>query len=612
MILEKSHEKLDPTNYATTASIAMKYFSHFCMPEKTIAVLDTIELNTSIKEMEWLYHIETTEKKILKRQYKINNIFVDGYDTTTNTAYQFNGCYWHGCLKCYKANTLNKTKQQTMLNLNRYTESISKRIQAQGTKLIQIWEHDWNDYKKSNKLTFPEAIFPLNIRDAFFGGNTQVFKPYVKVNPKTHTIKYVDFTSLYPSINSCKLRPIDATQENVPYTIRYPIGHPERMKPQDVNADLSNVFGFVKCKVIPNPKLYIPVLPDRREKLMFHNQPFVGTFFSEELKYALSLDYQIETIYDVQHFPMSLEQPEKASSIFSEYVKTFYKIKLEADGFPKGVNKEDYIKTIALEEGIILDGHNMKYEKNEGMRFIAKLFLNSLWGKFGQNLNHSQIITFTCPEKWNKFKASDKVLIDAVHIINDDTIDVVYHDKDPFIQPPFKISIPIASATTAYARIRLNQLLQLVNTDAIYCDTDSVIYVDSVEHPHPVKISSLLGDLKDELDGKSITEFIATAPKSYAYQTTDGKSKVKVKGFTLDVQTSKLINLNSMRKMVSQPSTKIYTDAMNFKINKHQREIKTEYHTKTFSVDYDKRIIDWENKTQDKIESYPLGFKGNK
>jgi len=27
--------------------------------------------------------------------------YVDGYDPITNVVYEFNGCYWHGCPKCY-------------------------------------------------------------------------------------------------------------------------------------------------------------------------------------------------------------------------------------------------------------------------------------------------------------------------------------------------------------------------------------------------------------------------------------------------------------------------------------------------------------------------------
>ncbi len=38
---------------------------------------------------------------------------VDGYSKETNTVYQFHGCFWHGCSKCFDPNTINnKNKKQ--------------------------------------------------------------------------------------------------------------------------------------------------------------------------------------------------------------------------------------------------------------------------------------------------------------------------------------------------------------------------------------------------------------------------------------------------------------------------------------------------------------------
>jgi hypothetical protein len=47
--------------------------------------------------------------------------------------------------------------------------------------------------------------------------------------------------------------------------------------------------------------------------------------------------------------------------------------------------KAEYIERNRLEYGIELDPE--KVEKNEGLRYIAKICLNSLWGRFGLRCN---------------------------------------------------------------------------------------------------------------------------------------------------------------------------------------------------------------------------------
>jgi G:T-mismatch repair DNA endonuclease (very short patch repair protein) len=45
---------------------------------------------------------------------KICGAKVDGFDEKTNTAYQYHGCFWHGCKKCYNQDFINKiTKMGT-------------------------------------------------------------------------------------------------------------------------------------------------------------------------------------------------------------------------------------------------------------------------------------------------------------------------------------------------------------------------------------------------------------------------------------------------------------------------------------------------------------------
>ena len=73
---------------------------------------------------------------------------------------------------------------------------------------------------------------------------------------------------------------------------------------------------------------------------------------------------------------------ETTNQLFSPYVNMFLKIKQEASGYPKHCvtdeHKQQYIDEYYEHEGIRLDPEKIEY--NSGLRWLAKLMLNSLWG----------------------------------------------------------------------------------------------------------------------------------------------------------------------------------------------------------------------------------------
>ena len=93
----------------------------------------------------------------------------------------------------------------------------------------------------------------------------------------------------------------------------------------------------------------------------------------------------MQGVYEVYRFS-------RQEKVFSEYVNCFLKIK--ASGFPSECYNSDgvlieeqvdkYIEDYYYNEWIRLDRENIQY--NPGMHTIAKNILNSLWGKFAQNL----------------------------------------------------------------------------------------------------------------------------------------------------------------------------------------------------------------------------------
>ena len=97
---------------------------------------------------------------------------VDGYHPETKTVFQFHGCFWHGCIKCFP-----KPEQRTeVIYIGRKGNEITREAAYQGTlkrsevirfleyRLVERWEHQgprpwWHDRlpPKRNE-TYPHAI----------------------------------------------------------------------------------------------------------------------------------------------------------------------------------------------------------------------------------------------------------------------------------------------------------------------------------------------------------------------------------------------------------------------------------------------------------------------
>ena len=103
--MELSEGKLDPWQFITIAGLAQTFYKVFYMPENTIGVLGDNYIKSSNEEFEWIDYLRSQGISIQEQQHKINtsysNYIVDGYDPITNTIYEYNGCYFHGCKSCY-------------------------------------------------------------------------------------------------------------------------------------------------------------------------------------------------------------------------------------------------------------------------------------------------------------------------------------------------------------------------------------------------------------------------------------------------------------------------------------------------------------------------------
>ena len=89
------------------------------------------------------------------------------------------------------------------------------------------------------------------------------------------------------------------------------------------------------------------------------------------------------------------------------------------------------------------------------MRFIAKICLNSLWGKFGQNpkVRHSEYIDKECD--FYSLILNDKIEQISLSFLNDRMVYANYETKNEFLKVNYNTNIYIACFTSAWARLRL-------------------------------------------------------------------------------------------------------------------------------------------------------------
>ena len=552
----------DPFSYVTLASVCNAVYRVRYMPLKTIARVPPsgyINAKYSDEGYEWVEYLRrfgnvpNMQHAVNGGEVQIGRYLVDGFDKTTNTIYEYYGCFFHGCKNCFPLALKNPDTKKRMLQVYTETKHRELWLKNQGYRFVCIWGCEWKkmkgeDHELFDKVKSMKLPKPLDPRHAFYGGRTETFKLWSNDAP----IAYYDVTSLYPWVNC---------------TQKYPVGHPQIILSDF--RDISEYFGLMKCVVLPPRDLYIPVLPIHAGptgKLLFPlcgkcaetfdkgtcrhtdaDRQIEGTWFSEEIKLALEKGYQLITIYSVWHFP------ETTTELFAPYIRAFYKKKLLSSKLPYDTQEEieAFIEEVKEKESIEILNVS-EFKENAGLRQITKLMLNNLWGRFGMNENMSTSQFITDFQNLEKITEDVTKEVQAVRIINEKIVQIVSKSSDTeFLQCSTSTNIYIALMTTAWARIRLYRELDKVNRRALYCDTDSVIYKETPNPSENLLLGNFLGELTSELDRKDhIVEFVSGGPKNYGFITSVGKATVKIKGFSLNSTNGPAFSFGNIKNII--------------------------------------------------------------
>ena len=143
------------------------------------------------------------------------------------------------------------------------------------------------------------------------------------------------------------------------------------------------------------------------------------------------------------------------------------------------------------------------------------------------------------PERYFQLLTCQSTQVKNIQFVNDECVEVYYTRGDDFIPTSDKTNVVIAAFTTAHAQLKLYFVLERLQTRVLYFNTDSVIFTSQPNEWMP-PLGDYVGELTSELgDDHHITSFLSGGPKNYAYQTKNGKTVCKVRGFTLNHRGSK-------------------------------------------------------------------------
>ena len=153
------------------------------------------------------------------------------------------------------------------------------------------------------------------------------------------------------------------------------------------------------------------------------------------------------------------------------------------------------------------------------------------------------------PQVFFDYLTSDEINVLDARFVSDEMIEIHYENNENFIAPNPKTNVVIAAFTTAYARLKLDGVLDMLQERVLYYDTHSVIFVSKPNDPEP-PIGPYLGELTDELGGDYTTAFVSGGPKNYSYRTNTDKVETKVRGITLDCAADQKLNFDFIRALV--------------------------------------------------------------
>ncbi len=254
-----------------------------------------------------------------------------------------------------------------------------------------------------------------------------------------------------------------------------------------------------------------------------------------------------------------------------------------------------------------------KVEMNPGRRALAKLCLNSFWGRFGMREDLPKTEYVTEYDRFIELLTSNEFIVTDANIVNDEMLLVNYRHNKEFVPGSAYTNVVLAAFTTTLARLKLYELLKILGKKVLYMDTDSVIFISPQDvDPLHEYLGENLGKMTDEItaehgQGSHIVEFVSGGPKNYGYKVSNGVTTFKVKGISQNFQNSDKVNFQVMLDLIkgfvgNGDTTKIVLDESLIKRNMANATLTTVSTSKSYRIVYDKAVVG------PNYMAYPFGY----
>ena len=105
--------------------------------------------------------------------------------------------------------------------------------------------------------------------------------------------------------------------------------------------------------------------------------------------------------------------------------------------------KKWYVDDYQCHKGIRLSP--ARIVKNEGLRSLCKIMLNSHWGKFGQNPDKSKVTYVSDPAEYVEMMTDDTLEVTDLMYANREHVVIRWHTKGEFLDSPPNTNVVLAA-----------------------------------------------------------------------------------------------------------------------------------------------------------------------
>lgn len=351
---------------------------------------------------------------------------------------------------------------------------------TQAAAALKFWQKLTGIKAPKTSKRFYHSISPY-----YYGGRVQCFKTGIFHYP----FKVIDINSAYP------------------YAMKHlhPFGDSFHVSDELPHSDnyINRSFISVKCishGALPYRSKRGLVFPDDNKRRLYH---ITGWEFNTAIETNTIFDWEIVKVIT---FSDSIR--------FDEYIDYFYDMKTRA-----------------------------KHENNTANYLFAKLFLNSLYGKFGAN-----------PEKYHEYMLIRPSYIAAAEMDGYNFNCMVGHNalcSKPLIDGKSRYyNLAVAASITGFVRAYLFKAIKQCS-GVMYCDTDSIACVDTNKLPID---SETLGAW--DIEGNFSFGAIA-GKKLYGFRDNNNKWKTASKGVRLSPE--EIVRVANGEKITYSPEVPTFS-----------------------------------------------------